>query len=144
MACGLPGVFPIRHAEIILETVKRTCVTDFGFAGFADREKGPQLTGYGNFYPENIIVAMTYMYHGCREFGLEMLRRIMYNVVCRQRHPWDTPNLLRLDTGEKTYGTDYFQNMILWAVPAALAGESLASLCAPGRLIDRILQAAAE
>ena len=43
--------------------------------------------------------------------------------------------------GERYSGTDYFQNMTLWAVPAAMKGKDLASLCAPGKLIDRVIKA---
>ncbi len=138
---GLPGVFPEDKAKLVLETIKRTCVTDVGFAGFASSDKGAQLTAYGTFYPENIIIAMTYMYYGQREFGLEMLRCFMDNIVRKQGHPWDTPNMVRCDTGERYYGTDYFQNMILWGVPAALEGKNLTAPCRPGGLVDRILKA---
>ena len=31
------------------------------------------------------------------------------------------------DTGERTDGNDYYQDMMLWALPAALAGKDLRS-----------------
>ena len=40
------------------------------------------------------------------------------------------------------YGADYYQDMMLWAVPAALKGERLAAPCKKGGLVDRIIQAA--
>jgi hypothetical protein len=45
------------------------------------------------------------------------------------------------DTGERTFGTDYYQNMMLWALPAALAGTDLRGPCAPGGLVARLLAA---
>jgi len=32
------------------------------------------------------------------------------------------PNIMRgdVDTGERTYGNDYYQDMMLWSLPAAL------------------------
>ena len=66
----------------------------------------------------------------------------MDNIVLRQRHAWDSPNLIRCDDGRRTYGSDYFQNMALWAVPAARSGQDLTGPCQPGGLADRVLDAA--
>jgi len=41
------------------------------------------------FSAELLILAMTYMYAGQREFGLELTRKHWENLVCRQRHAWD-------------------------------------------------------
>lgn len=144
MSRGLSGVFQGDRAKTTLDTIKRSCETDYGFVGFASRMEGPKLHGYGTFYPENVIVGMTYIYHGETEYGLEIIRRFVHNVVCKQRHPWDTPNLITCDTGERLYGTDYNQNMLLWAIPAALAGQELTAPCASGGLVDRVLQASAD
>ena len=40
---------------------------------------------------------------------------------------WDAPNIMRGDTdsGERSFGQDYVQNMVLWSLLAA---------CAPGGL----------
>ena len=46
------------------------------------------------------------------------------------------------DTGERTYGNDYYQDMMLWAMPSAVAGQDLHGPCAPGGVVDRVLQAA--
>lgn len=48
------------------------------------------------------------------------------------------------DTGERVYGTDYSQDMMLWALPAAIAGTDLAGPCRPGGLVDRIIGAGAK
>ena len=96
---------------------------------------------YAMFAPEVLILAMNYMYEGDREFGIELARRSLENIVCKQRHPWDQPNNIRGDTGERIFGTDYYQNMMLWALPAALEGKDLRALCAPGGLVDRVLRA---
>lgn len=141
---GFSGVFSTDRVKITLETIRQTCLTDYGLVGFASRKGGPNLKGYGTFYPENIITAMTYMYHGQKDFGLDILQRFVNNVVCRQGHTWDTPNLIMCDTGERSYGTDYFQNMLLWAVPSALEGKDLFTPCANGGLIARIIKAGAD
>jgi hypothetical protein len=46
-------------------------------------------------------------------------------------------------TGRRHFGTDYAQNMMLWAVPEALAGRDLAACRAPGSLVRRVLDAGA-
>ncbi len=65
------------------------------------------------FCAELLVLAMTYIYAGEREFGLDLARRHWENLVCRQRHAWDMPNAIRGDTGERLFGTDYYQVMML-------------------------------
>jgi hypothetical protein len=62
---------------------------------------------------------------------------------------WDMPNEVRSDPGRgqlpesmRIYGTDYYQCMSLWALPAALKGQTLCESAAPDGLVDRILHAA--
>jgi hypothetical protein len=138
---GLGGVFNPERVKVVLQTIRRTCLVDCGVAGFATREGEADLIGYGTFPPEINLVGMTYMYHGEKEMGLEIVRRNMDNLVRRQGHAWDLPNLVRCDSGARTFGTDYFQNMMLWAVPAALAGQDLKGPCKSGGLVDRMLRA---
>ena len=89
------------------------------------------------------MLAMTYMYHGQREFGLEIAHRCWENITCTQRLTWDSPNLFRgdMDTGERNFGSDYYQNMMLWSLPAALAGQDLRGPCESGGLVARLLAA---
>ena len=142
---GLEGVFRSDRVRKVLAKIKQTCLVEKGGAVcFADARGNPDLTGYGIFPPETYILAMTYMYEGDKETGLEILRRSVHNLVVSHPHPWDLPNMIRCDTGERTSGTDYYQNMMLWAVPAALQGQDLSELCKPGGLVGRILKAGSE
>jgi uncharacterized protein (DUF608 family) len=141
---GLPPVFRKDRIDAALDTIAKTCLVDMGVAGFAEPGKGADLSRYGTFPPEVNIVAMTYMYHGRRELGLEIARRNMDNIIRVQGLGWDLPNLIRCDTGARTYGADYYQNMVLWALPAALATEDLTGPTKQGGLVHRILRAAAE
>ena len=54
------------------------------------------------------------------------------------------PNIMRgdADTGESVYGHDYYQDMMLWSLPAALDGKDLAAPAQPGGLVDRVVKAA--
>lgn len=53
------------------------------------------------------------------------------------------PNIMRgdQDTGERTYGWDYYQDMMLWALPAAIEGKDLSAPVKRGGLVNRILKA---
>jgi hypothetical protein len=77
------------------------------------------------------------------DFGLELAGRCWENIVCKQRLTWDQPNIFRgdLDTGERTFGNDYYQNMMLWSLPAAVSGQDLSGPCAPGGLVERVIAA---
>ena len=151
---GLPGVFRPDRVATTLETIKRCNVgltPEVGAANFARPDGSPLPEDspvayyglYAMFPPELIVLAMTYMYSGEREFGLDLARRHWENLVCRQRHPWDTTNIIRGDTGTRVFGTDYYQNMMLWALPAAVMGQDMKTLCGPGGLVDRVWQAGA-
>jgi len=147
---GLPGVFRKDRVKITLETIKR-CNVALGKTGVPNyaRPDGTQaiVGGYGPFgyFPPTVLMlAMTYMYEGQRDFGIELARRCWENIHCTWRYTWDSPNLFRgdKDTGEVVYGRDYYQNMMLWAVPAAMAGEPLQGPSQTNGLVSRILKAA--
>ncbi len=90
------------------------------------------------------MLAMTYIYAGDRETGLELARRCVRSLNIENLLPWDQPNVLRADTGDRLFGSHYVQNMMLWALPAALAGEDIAGFCKTGGLVDRMLKAASD
>ena len=89
------------------------------------------------------MLGMVFMIEGQRDYGLEFLRKLQYSNGLVQGHNWDLPCIIRGDTGERNSGTDYYQNMMLWAVPATVLGFDLAGLCAPGGLVDTIIRAGA-
>jgi hypothetical protein len=89
---------------------------------------------------------MTYIYLGKRELGLDIARKVWHNIVCRHGYTWDMPNIMRgdKDTGERTFGNDYYQDMMLWSMPAALNGEDFSGPTRPGGLVARIIDAASD
>jgi uncharacterized protein (DUF608 family) len=147
---GLPGVFQDERAKITLETIKHAnaAIASTGAANLARPDGSLALgEGYGPnayFTPELYMLASTYLYEGDREFGLELARRCIANLSLNVLSPWNQPNIIRGDTGERLFGSHYVQNMMLWAVPAALEGKDIAGFCAPGGLVDRALRAAAD
>jgi uncharacterized protein (DUF608 family) len=93
------------------------------------------------FDAELLLLSFTFINAGQKERGLELARRFWENLVLRQRHAWDLPNMVEGKTGTRHFGTDYYQNMMLWALPDALAGRSLREAQAPGGLVSRVLAA---
>ena len=153
MAChdGLPdGVFPPERTSVVLETLGRVGDGRWGIRTFSSPGGGPLKPdefdpGYwspdGVHAPGALMMAMTCVYRGRREYGLDLARRIMENMVCRQRWTWDVPILYNADTGEGIWGNDYAQMMVCWDLPAAVYGVTLGELSEPGGLVDRIIKA---
>ncbi|MCR4413337.1 MAG: GH116 family glycosyl-hydrolase [Thermoguttaceae bacterium] len=152
---GLPGALPPERVRAVLETIRQVNIglSKSGAVNYAkpdgtpyaEAEKGTWDYGaYSYFPPEALMLAMTYMYEGQREFGIEVARRCWENIVCRQGYTWDMPNIMRgdTDTGERTFGNDYYQNLMLWSLPAAVTGQDFAGPARPGGLVARIIRAA--
>ena len=146
---GLPGVFQTERVDIVLETLKRTSLTQAtcGAAVFCPPEghgEAPWDPGYwtmrGVHPPGTLILAMLYMYRGQTDFGLDLAKRVVAEVSQRG-WTWDWPVVL--DGSEPRIGFDYYQNLVLWSLPAALQGGELTGPCQPGGLVDRILRAGA-
>ena len=153
---GLPHVFDPDRIKTTLDTVKRTCIasTKYGALSYTNPDGSLVKAGlsaigsdatYGawalGFPPHLIILAMNYIYEGEVDVGIELARRNWDNIVLRQGRAWDAPNMLRGDTGEVTYGSDYYQNLMLWALPIAIQGRDLRTACAPGGLVERVITA---
>ena len=82
-----------------------------------------------------MTLGMTYMYNGRKELGLELARRCMNDLICEQGTTWDQPNIVRGNTGQRRFGANYYQNMMLcrcrrpstaraWSIPASPAAWS--------------------
>jgi uncharacterized protein (DUF608 family) len=146
---GLSSPLPAERVRTVLETIKRTNIALSRSA--AVNYANPDGTvadpgGYGTysyFPPEPMMLAMNYMYEGQKDFGLELLRRCLENIVCKWGYTWDAPNIMRgdVDTGERDAGNDYYQNMMLWSVPAAMEGQTVNGPLKPGGLVYRMIQA---
>jgi uncharacterized protein (DUF608 family) len=146
---GLGGIFRTDRLLPTLRTIKRACVDPWKFGAVNLARPDGNLSegvGYGPnafFVPEVYMLAMTYIYAGERETGLELARSCVYSLNVQNLLTWNQPNLLRADTGDLLFGSHYDQNMMLWALPAALESKGIAEFCARGGLVDRILSAAA-
>jgi uncharacterized protein (DUF608 family) len=150
---GFPGVFKPDRVKKTLETIRRcnmALTPDIGAANFARPDGKPLPTDskvafygqYSMFTPELLLLAYTYIQAGDRATGLALAEKFMANIFLKQRHPWDQPNIVDGKSGARWFGTDYSQNMMIWAFPAALAGQDIAAACAGGNLVRRMIDAA--
>jgi len=152
---GLPETLPQERVQTVLESIKRCniALTKYGAVNYANPDgtlippAKPGTWDYGRysyFPPEALMLAMTYMYNGQPEFGIELARRVWHNLVCLQGYTWDMPNIMRgdVDTGERTFGNDYYQDMMLWSLPAALRRQDLSAPVKSGGLVARMIEAA--
>jgi uncharacterized protein (DUF608 family) len=143
---GLGGVFPQENISWTLETVKRCCLplTDAGILNAATPDGAPDHTaGHqsdGIFTGESVCVAATMAYAGHRSTALQIAEGLLNAIVLRDRREWDMPNILDA-AGNAVHGTDFYQMMILWALPLALNNQSIHEACFQGELIDQILRA---
>lgn len=145
---SLPGAFPTPNVATALKTILRVCVLPgcYGVINFAEPDgslvKHPGYGTYGMFVPEAYMFAMLCLWAGQRQAGERILLSCLEAVTVRNRYSWTAPNVIAGDTGKRTYGSDYYQNLMLWAVPAALAGGDLPSICRTSQLVARVLDAA--
>ncbi|MFZ1932179.1 MAG: GH116 family glycosyl hydrolase [Thermoguttaceae bacterium] len=150
MSHGLASALPADRVKTTLATIKRAniAVTKSGAVNYVGPDGKPASVGgygtYSYFPPEALMLAMTYIYCGEREFGVELARRVWHNLVCIQGYTWDMPNIMRgdVDTGERTFGNDYYQDMMLWSLPAALAGHDFGAPAKVNGLVQRMIRAA--
>jgi hypothetical protein len=49
-----------------------------------------------------------------------------------------------IDSGERTFGNDYYQDLMLWSLPAAMEGRDFSAPAKPGGLVERMLQVASK
>lgn len=147
---GVPGVFPPDKVELTLNTIRNAncMLSQSGATNYANPDGSAAAVGgygtYGYFTPELMMLAMTYMYEGQYEFGEDLLRRSLENTTCQWGYTWDAPNTIRgdMDTGQRHFGADYYQNMMLWFAPAAIAGEDMVGPTKEGGLVSRVIRAA--
>jgi uncharacterized protein (DUF608 family) len=151
---GVPPVFPRENVEKIL-TLQRDKVCKISKLGmppiYAEpdgsnwkRDKTGYLSGefvYTNF--QVIFNAITFMYEGQKDFGLELLRKNLHLSYCDWGYTWDGTCSCSAggDTGEVNYGWDYWFNWSIWTAPAALLSKDITALSQPGGLVHRMLEA---
>jgi uncharacterized protein (DUF608 family) len=161
-SAGLPGVFPKHRFDDVLKMMRTACAatatgmppvlinhdgTLFQERKGNDAVGAGYLTGKWGYTNAQVRkIAMAFMYAGQKDFGLDLLRKNLELNCLKWGYTWDGPHACsqKADNGERSYGTDYYQNQILWGAPAALAEQDIAAPLKPGGLADRIIKAGKE
>ncbi len=88
---------------------------------------------------------MVFLYYGRQKEGLAAARP-MLDTIFRGPHamPWAQPCGISSVTGGTCHGHDYYDHMVVWSYPLALAGEDLRRACSQDTLVAKILAAAAK
>jgi uncharacterized protein (DUF608 family) len=152
---GIPGVFPRERVEKTLAAIRRACSisklgippTYAGPAGEPWSDRAGYLTGQYNYCPFAVVfIAMTYMYEGHKDFGMDILRRVLEIEFVKYGYAWEgiQVNSGSADDSRASYGTDYYMKLNLWAVPAAMDGKNMSAPCKPGGLVNRVILAGRE
>ncbi|HXW14093.1 MAG TPA: GH116 family glycosyl hydrolase [Terriglobia bacterium] len=144
---GLTEIFPPGNVSKTLQMVQHCCMplTTAGILnaarpdGSPDRTAPPQSDGI--FTGEALCVAETMAYSGQTKAALQIAENLFNAIVLRDRREWDMPNILD-SAGNAIHGTDFYQMMMLWALPLALRAQNLHEACSQGQLIDRVIRAA--
>ncbi len=150
---ALPDPLPTAHVRSGLATIERLNMqaTSYGLINGVAPDGKPFYSGLGGdgdhakniFVGENLCAAMTFIYYGQRDTGLEIARRLYDAVAIKNRSPWNQRCLLSGETGMPQWGTDYYSNFVIWALPMALAGESVEQFAKTG-LVKKMTSSAKE
>lgn len=148
---GLADPLPSGHIDTALNTIERLNMnaTSYGLINGVTAEGRPFDTGLGQsgdhamniFFGENLCAAMTFIYQGRGDTGLEIARRLYEAVAIKNHSPWNQRCLLNGQTGMPAWGDDYYSDLVVWALPMGLAGQSVGQF-AQNTLISNMIAAA--
>jgi len=150
---SLPPVFDPARVTETLKTVFNNNVrlSKFGAANYVTPEGELAYEGGGLgieynandfFPPELLMLAMTFMQDGRLSDGLGLAKRCMHEIVCVQGKSFNSPNLIRGDRTQSTFGNDYYQMLMIWALPAVIENKSLEEYGSDGSFVKEIIKAA--
>jgi len=91
------------------------------------------------FVGENSCAAMTLMDGGHAQTGMEALRRMWHAMTILHQTPWNQYCVIRSRDGGPVWGSDYYSNLVLWAVPVTLLAGDVGTFAAGDPLVARIL-----
>ncbi len=150
---GLQDPLPSAHVNSALDSIDKLNLkaTSYGLINGVTPEGKPFDTGLEHtgdhakniFFGENLCAAMTFLYYGRRDAGLQIAERLYCAVAVKNNSPWNQRCLLNGETGMPQWGEDYYSNLVIWAFPMALAGKPLDQFVKAG-LIEGMMKAANE
>jgi uncharacterized protein (DUF608 family) len=148
---GLQDALPSAHVHIALDTIERLNMkaTSYGLINGVTPDGQPfdtKLNSSGDhasniFFGENLCAAMTFLYNGRKDTGLEIARRLYDAVAIKNHSPWNQRCLLNGKTGLPQWGEDYYSDLVIWAFPMGLTGQSVGEFAQNG-LVKSMIRAA--
>jgi uncharacterized protein (DUF608 family) len=150
---GLHDPLPAANVAAALDSIGKLNLgaTSYGLINGVTPEGKPFDTGLGNsgdharniFFGENLCAAMTFLYYGRRDTGLQIAERLYSAVAIKNNSPWNQRCLLNGETGMPQWGEDYYSNLVIWAFPMAVAGQPLDQFMKTG-MVENMISAAKE
>lgn len=148
---GLESVLPEERVNKALDSIARLNLnaTFYGLINGVTPDGKPFDTGvhpsgdFGKniFVGENLCSAMTFLYFGRCDIGMEVAHRLYQAIAVKARSPWNQRCLLYGDTGMPLWGDDYYSNLAIWVVPLAYEGVSVREFTQTG-LAKKMIAAA--
>jgi len=96
---------------------------------------------YSIFAQNTIVFAMTCMYAGQLERGLELAEQTWRNLVIKQGLGWDMCHIVHAADGHQMFGADYNQMGVIWFLPSAIEGRDVTGPLREGGLVSDMLEA---
>ena len=146
---GERSVLPVERIQMALDSIFKLNMeaTGYGIINGVTPEGKRFDAGYTGendhgkhiFFGESLCTAMTFMYNGHLETGMEIAKRLYEAVAIKSCSPWNQRCLVDGETGLPVWGDDYYSNMVIWAIPMAMEGIGIDSFTCPGGLVDRMI-----
>lgn len=146
---ALPGVLPKKQVQTTLNSIEQFNMgaTAYGLingvtpdgARYDDALSPRSDHEQHTFVGESLCAAMTYMYHGRKETGIEIVRRLYEAIAIKSASPWNQRCLIHGRSGLPVWGDDYYSNMAIWAVPMAMAGQGIGEFVKTSSLLRQMM-----
>lgn len=128
---GLGDIVPKSHLESVVESVQRLnmAATAVGAVNGVLPDGRPDPSGQNQSLDsspgEVWNFATTALYAGRPRIGLPAAERAYANL-CAHNMVWNQYFNVSSANGDPVWGSDYYSNMCIWALPAGLSGKPLA------------------
>lgn len=148
---GLGGLFPAKRVKSALPSLLRLNVKAGKYlpCNGATPDAQPYRSrpdadvndhASGCFVGESLCAAMTMIYNGREKEGLAIARTLYEAIALRHATPWNWHCLLASDDGRPVWGPDYYSDLVIWALPMALAQQGVGEF-AGGEWLKNMVQA---
>ena len=148
---GAEDILPQEHISRALESIERLnfAATQHGLVNGMNADGTPASScGYTSendhakqiFFGENMCAAMTFIYSGRKEMGVEIAKRLYEAMTIHHHTPWNQRCLIHAKDGSPVWGDDYYSNMVIWALPMAISNQDIKEFCQPDGLVSQLLK----